>query len=41
MSGDHGVGVARRRLGGQLTDLISLGVLAESVPREVIDVAVR
>jgi hypothetical protein len=40
MSGDHGVGVARRRLGGQLTDLISLGVLAESVPREVIDVAV-
>jgi hypothetical protein len=40
MSGDHGVGVARRRLGGQLTDLISLGVLAESVPRVVFDVAV-
>jgi hypothetical protein len=37
--GDHGV-AAGRPLAGQLTDLISLGVLAGSVPREVVDTAV-
>ena len=35
MLGDHG-GAAGRPLAGQLTDLISLGVLAGSVPREVV-----
>jgi hypothetical protein len=39
VSGDHGV-AAGRPLAGRFTDLISLGVLAGSVPREVVDAAV-
>lgn len=38
MSGDHGV--VAGQAGASLTDLISLGVLAASVPRDVIDTAV-
>ncbi|MCA1617523.1 MAG: transposase domain-containing protein, partial [Acidobacteria bacterium] len=38
MSGDHGV--VAGRVGGSLADLVSLGVLAGSVPRDVVDAAV-
>ena len=38
MPGDHGV--VSGQLGASVADLISLGVLAASVPREVVDAAV-
>ena len=38
MSGDHGV--VAGQAGASFTDLISLGVLASSVPRDVVDAAI-